>query len=175
MNTVMSAKKENNCCSHHPPVPATMARLFKGMCFSTPGLSEHISGVALHWETLFPKDASGKDMVGIIKENGMIPGINVDEAYDKKGIWGTPSGPLGNPEVATRGLDDLRQRAAEAYKKGARFAKRRNALQRDPEKGLPSDLAIADTVHTLVRYASIMPEQTPYAHCGAVDSAQRHP
>ena len=88
MNTVMSAKKTNNCCSHHPPVPATMARLFKGMCFSTPGLSEHISGVALHWETLFPKDASGKDMVGIIKENGMIPGINVDEAYDKKGIWG---------------------------------------------------------------------------------------
>ena len=28
-------------------------------------------------------------------------------------------------------------------------------MQRDPEKGLPSDLAIVDTVHTLVRYASI--------------------
>merc|ERR1711948_97886 len=31
----------------------------------------------------------------------------------------------------------------------------RNVLQLDPEKGLPSDLAIADTVHTLARYASI--------------------
>merc|ERR1711971_943252 len=30
-----------------------------------------------------------------------------------------------------------------------------NVLQLDPEKGLPSDLAIADTVHTLARYASI--------------------
>merc|ERR1712110_1126893 len=27
--------------------------------------------------------------------------------------------------------------------------------QLDPEKGLPSDVAIADTVHTLARYASI--------------------
>merc|ERR1712137_1181356 len=47
------------------------------------------------------------------------------------------------------------QRAAEAYKQGARFAKWRNVLQLDPEKGLPSDLGIADTVHTLARYASI--------------------
>merc|ERR1712217_1009252 len=41
------------------------------------------------------------------------------------------------------------------YDKGARFAKWRNVLQLDPEKGLPSDLGIADTVHTLARYASI--------------------
>merc|ERR1712242_517644 len=31
----------------------------------------------------------------------------------------------------------------------------RNVLQLDPAKGLPSDLAISDTVHTLARYASI--------------------
>jgi len=125
------------------------------LCFETPGLSEHISGVILHWETLFQKDASGKDMVDIIKENGMIPGIKLDKAYDKKGMWGTEVGPLGHPEVATRGLDDLQQRAAEAYKQGARFAKWRNVLQLDLEQGLPSDVAIADTVHTLARYASI--------------------
>merc|ERR1711948_114248 len=53
------------------------------------------------------------------------------------------------------GLDDLQERCAKAYKQGARFAKWRNVLQLDPEKGLPSDLAIADTVHTLARYASI--------------------
>merc|ERR1712203_1237930 len=71
------------------------------------------------------------------------------------GIWGTEVGPLRHPEVSTRGLDDLKQRAAQAYQKGARFAKWRNVLQLDPEKGLPSDLAIQDTVHTLARYASI--------------------
>merc|ERR1712217_275977 len=128
---------------------------YRSMCFSTPGLSEHISGVILHWETLFQKDASGKDMVDIIQGNGMIPGIKLDKAYDKKGLWGTQVGPLGHPEVATRGLDDLQQRCAQAYEKGARFAKWRNVLQLDAEKGLPSDVAIADTVETLARYAAI--------------------
>jgi len=128
---------------------------YRALCFETPGLSEHISGVILHWETLFQKDAAGKDMVDIIKDNGMLPGIKLDKAYDKKGMWGTEVGPLGHPEVATRGLDDLQQRCAEAYRQGARFAKWRNVLQLDPEKGLPSDVAIADTVHTLARYASI--------------------
>merc|ERR1712139_191608 len=78
-----------------------------------------------------------------------------DKGYDKKGIWGTEVGPLKHPEVATRGLDDLQERCAKAYAKGARFAKWRNVLQLDPAKGLPSDLAIQDTVHVLARYASI--------------------
>merc|ERR1719330_306520 len=125
------------------------------MCFATRGLGDYISGVILHAETLSQEDAKGKKLVDIIKDNGMIPGIKLDKAYNKKGMWGTEVGPLGHPEVATRGLDDLQQRAAEAYKQGARFAKWRNVLQLDPEKGLPSDVAIADTVHTLARYASI--------------------
>jgi len=128
---------------------------YRGMCFSAPGLSEYVSGVILHAETLVQSDASGKRMVDIITEGGMLAGIKVDKAYDKKGMWGTEVGPLGHPEVSTKGLDDLQQRCAEAYKQGARFAKWRNVLQLDPAKGLPSDLAIADTVHTLARYASI--------------------
>merc|ERR1712039_200556 len=70
-------------------------------------------------------------------------------------MGGTETGPLGHPEVATKGLDDLQARCKEAYKAGCRFAKWRNVLQLDPAKGLPSDVAIADTVHTLARYASI--------------------
>ena len=128
---------------------------YRGMCFATPGLGDHISGVILHWETLFQDSLDGKPMVEVISGNGMIPGIKVDKAYDKKGMWGTEIGPLGHPEVSTKGLDDLQQRAKQAYEKGARFVKWRNVLQLDPEKGLPSDLAIADTVHTLARYASI--------------------
>merc|ERR1719450_1048476 len=128
---------------------------YRSLCFQTPGLSDNISGVILHWETLFQKDADGNEMVDLITKNGMLVGIKLDKAYNKKGIWGTESGPLGHPEVSTKGLDDLQERAAEAYKKGARFAKWRNVLQLDPAKGLPSDLAIQDTVHTLARYASI--------------------
>merc|ERR1712232_1355314 len=116
---------------------------------------EHISGVILHWETLFQQDARGKEMVDLINGNGMIPGIKLDLGYDKKGIWGTVQGPLGHPEVSTKGLDDLQKRCAQAYEKGARFAKWRNVLQLDPAKGLPSDVSVADTVHILARYASI--------------------
>merc|ERR1712045_560949 len=116
---------------------------------------EYVSGVILHAETLVQSDASGKRMVDIITEGGMLAGIKVDKAYDKKGMWGTEIGPLGHPEVSTKGLDDLQERAAQAYAKGARFAKWRNVLQLDPAKGLPSEVAVQDTVHTLARYASI--------------------
>jgi fructose-bisphosphate aldolase class I len=85
----------------------------------------------------------------------MLPGIKLDKAYNKKGIWGTETGPLGHPEVSTVGLDDLQERCAQAYAKGARFAKWRNVLQLDKEKGLPSAVAIKDTVETLARYAAI--------------------
>merc|ERR1712176_575361 len=128
---------------------------YRTMCYTTPGLSQHISGVILHWETMQTKDASGKSIPQLIADNGMIPGIKVDKAYDKTGIWGTETGPLGHPEVATVGLDDLQKRCKEAYAAGCRFAKWRNVLQLDPAKGLPSALGIADTVHTLARYASI--------------------
>jgi len=137
-----------------PDTPENRAA-YRSLCFSTPGLSEFVSGVILHAETLFQNDATGKAMVDIITGNGMLAGLKVDKAYDKKGMWGTDIGPLGHPEVSTKGLDDLQQRCQQAYAKGARFAKWRNVLQLDPEKSLPSDLAIADTVHTLARYASI--------------------
>jgi fructose-bisphosphate aldolase class I len=128
---------------------------YRSLCFTTPGLSDNISGIILHWETLFATDAGGNAMVDLITKNGMLAGIKLDKAYNKKGMWGTATGPLGHPEVSTKGLDDLQERAAEAYAKGARFAKWRNVLQLDPAKGLPSDLSIKDTVHTLARYASI--------------------
>jgi len=52
-------------------------------------------------------------------------------------------------------MDDLEKRCTEAFNQGAKFAKWRNVLQIDPEKGLPSDLAIMECVHSLSRYAAI--------------------
>ena len=43
---------------------------YRAMCFTTPGLSQYVSGVILHWETLFQKDGNGKQLVDMIKENG---------------------------------------------------------------------------------------------------------
>merc|ERR1719313_3062266 len=128
---------------------------YRSTLYTTPGLSEYISGVILYWETLFQTDAKGNKMVDLINKAGILPGIKLDKGYDKSGLPNTQSGPLGHPETWCKGIDDLEKRAAEAYAQGARFAKWRNVLQIDPEKGLPSDLAIMECVHNLSRYATI--------------------
>jgi fructose-bisphosphate aldolase class I len=128
---------------------------YRSMLYKTEGLSQYISGVILHTETLYQKDANGTLMVDLITQNGMIPGIKVDKGYDKAGLPGTKVGPLGHPETADKGLDGLEDVCAKAYKQGARFAKWRNVLQIDPKQGLPSDLAILESSHSLARYAAI--------------------
>merc|ERR1719145_487170 len=45
---------------------------YRSMCFSAPGLGENISGVILHWETLFQTDADGNKMVDLITKGGML-------------------------------------------------------------------------------------------------------
>eukprot|EP00929_Paragymnodinium_shiwhaense_P025474 TRINITY_DN153_c0_g1_i3.p1 TRINITY_DN153_c0_g1~~TRINITY_DN153_c0_g1_i3.p1 ORF type:complete len:385 (-),score=113.74 TRINITY_DN153_c0_g1_i3:353-1507(-) len=141
-----------------PDTPENRAA-YRSMLYKTLGLGEYISGVILHWETLFQSDAKGNKMVDLITGNGMIPGIKLDKGYDKTGMPNTKKGPLGHPETACKGLDDLEKRAAEAYAQGARFAKWRNVLQIDPANGLPSDLAITECVHNLSRYASVCQRQ----------------
>jgi fructose-bisphosphate aldolase class I len=128
---------------------------YRAMCFTTPGLSTYISGVILHWETLFQSDAAGNKMVDLITKGGMIPGIKLDKGYDKSGLPGTAIGPLGHAETWDKGIDDLEKRCAEAYAQGARFAKWRNVLQIDPAKGIPSELAIDVCVKNLAHYAVI--------------------
>merc|ERR1719327_438525 len=46
---------------------------YRSMLYKTPGLSENISGVILHTETLYQKDKTGTPMVELIKAGGMIP------------------------------------------------------------------------------------------------------
>lgn len=137
------------------PDTAETRAAYRAMLYTTPGLSEFVSGVILHAETLYQQDATGREMVDLITSNGMLVGLKVDKGYDKAGLPGTLVGPLGHPETWCKGLEDLDSRCAEAYAKGARFAKWRNVLQIDAEKGLPSDLAIFECCHSLSRYAAI--------------------
>jgi len=137
------------------PDTAEMRAAYRSMLYKTEGISQYISGVILHWETLFQSDASGAKMVDLITGNGMIPGIKLDKGYDKSGLPGTEIGPLGHAETWDKGIDDLEKRCAEAYAQGARFAKWRNVLQIDPDKGIPSELAIDVAVKNLAHYAVI--------------------
>ena len=65
--------------------------------YLVPGLSENISGVILHTETLYKSDAQGNAMVDVIAKYGMLAGIKVDKAYNKKGKWETETNPPGHP------------------------------------------------------------------------------
>ena len=105
-------------------------RAYREMLFTTPGASEFISGVILYDETIRQKTKDGVPFPAYLSKHGMIPGIKVDTGA--KPLAGFPG------ETITEGLDGLRERLAEYYKLGARFAKWRAVI--DIGAGIPSRL-----------------------------------
>src|ERR1700694_3524830 len=53
-------------------------RNYREMLFTTPGISEYISGVILYDETIRQKGHDGTPLTEILKRQGIIPGIKVD-------------------------------------------------------------------------------------------------
>ena len=123
-------------------------RDYREMLFSAPGASEYISGAILYDETLRQKASGGSTIVDLLTDRGIIPGIKVDTGVHA--LAGAPG------EVVTEGLDGLRNRLAEYYKIGARFAKWRAVLTIGPD--IPSRYCIAVNAHALARYAALCQE-----------------
>jgi fructose-bisphosphate aldolase class I len=123
-------------------------RLYREMLFTAPGASEHISGVILYDETLRQKTKDGVPFPTYLAQNKMVPGIKVDTGA--KPLAGFPG------ETITEGLDGLRERLAEYYKLGARFAKWRAVI--DIGSGIPSAYAIDANAEALARYAALCQE-----------------
>jgi fructose-bisphosphate aldolase class I len=96
-------------------------------------------------ETARGAGSDGTAFCETLKKKGILCGIKVDKGL--KEIGGTDA------ETATQGLDDLGKRCAEYYELGCRFAKWRAVLKIGD--GLPSDLAVRETAHSLARYGSI--------------------
>lgn len=109
------------------------------MLYKTPGLSTYISGVILHWETLFQSDADGKKMVDLITGNGMIPGIKLDKGYDKSGCAARRKVARCTP-APQHAAPPPRRRAAEPPSR--RAARRAPRLARS-HRSLPSTLFAA--------------------------------
>jgi fructose-bisphosphate aldolase class I len=118
------------------------------MLFTTPGASEFISGVILYDETIRQKTKSGVPFPTYLSQQGMIPGIKVD--LGAKPLAGFPG------ETITEGLDGLRERLAEYYKLGAKFAKWRAVI--DIGAGIPTAYAIDANAEALARYAALCQE-----------------
>ena len=96
-------------------------------------------------ETVRDSCKDGKGFCDLLRSRNIHCGIKVDKGLQV--IGGT------DEETATQGLDDLGKRCAEYYSMGCRFAKWRAVLKIG--NGLPSDLAIYETAHSLARYGSI--------------------
>ena len=99
-------------------------------------------------ETIRQKTKDGVPFPTYLSKHGMIPGIKVD----------TGAKPLASypGETITEGLDGLRERLAEYYKLGARFAKWRAVI--DIGAGIPSPYAVSANAEALARYAALCQE-----------------
>lgn len=100
--------------------------------FTTPGLSEYISGVIMFDETVRDSTKGGIKFTKVLRDRGIHCGIKVDTGLVE--IAGTDG------ETLTQGLDGLSKRCAEYYQLGCRFAKWRAVLKIG--KNLPSKTAI---------------------------------
>lgn len=130
---------------------ADSRRDYREMMFrAKDAMTKYISGVILYDETIRQKAADGTPLVDIIKAAGAIPGIKVDAGA--KPLAGFPG------DTITEGLDGLRERLADYYKLGARFAKWRAVIDIDTGKGVPSTNSIASNAHALARYAALCQE-----------------
>lgn len=127
---------------------ADSRRNYREMLFRTPAMKDFISGVILYEETLRQKAADGTPIADVIKSQGAIPGIKVDTgAKDLAGHKG---------EKITEGLDGLRDRLADYYGLGARFAKWRAVINIAGD--LPSRACVSANAHALARYAALCQE-----------------
>ena len=123
-------------------------RTYRQMFFHSPGIEECISGVILFDETLRQSDDAGTPFPQFMNSKGIIPGIKVDTgAKDLAGHSG---------EKVTEGLDGLRDRLAEYFELGARFAKWRAVITIG--KDIPSDACYMANAHSLARYARLCQE-----------------
>lgn len=124
-------------------------RDYREMLFrATEAMENHVSGVILFDETLRQKAADGTPLVDLITAAGAVPGIKVD-----KGAQALAGSRI---EKVTEGLDGLRDRLAEYYELGARFAKWRSVIT--IADGCPSWNCIKANAHGLARYAALCQE-----------------
>ena len=126
-------------------------RDYREMLFrSTDAMKNYVSGVILYDETIRQKAKDGTALVDIMKAAGSIPGIKVDMGAKPL------AGPTAKIETITEGLDGLRERLAEYYKLGARFAKWRAVIT--IADGLPTWNCVKANSHALARYAALCQE-----------------
>ena len=127
---------------------ADTRRDYREMLFRSEAMKDHVSGVILYDETLRQNAKDGTPLSKLISDAGAVPGIKVDAGA--KPLAGFPD------ETITEGLDGLRERLAEYYELGARFAKWRGVISISDV--LPTRGAVRQNAQALARYAALCQE-----------------
>jgi fructose-bisphosphate aldolase class I len=123
-------------------------RAYRELLFTTPGLSEFISGVILFDETIRQKTRDGGLLVDVLHRQGIIPGIKVDKGAKALAGFGG--------EKITEGLDGLRERLADYRELGARFTKWRAVIA--IAANIPTETCLRANAHALARFAALSQE-----------------
>jgi len=121
---------------------------YRELIITTPDLGKAIGGVILFDETIRQKTKDGTPFVKLVHDAGIVPGIKVD--------LGAKDMALHPGEKLTEGLDGLRERLAEYFSMGARFAKWRAVITIGD--GIPSAACIEANTQTLALYAALCQE-----------------
>ena len=123
-------------------------RDYRELLFRTSGVAQYISGVILFDETIRQNGADGSPLVEVLVDQGIIPGIKVDN--------GTQPLPGASTELVTNGLDGLGDRLKEYAGLGARFTKWRGVLT--ISQSTPTRYCIDTNAHALARFAALCQE-----------------
>ena len=130
------------------PTTEDRRRAYRELILTTPSLSDFISGAILYDETIRQSSSAGQPFTQLMPDAGLIIGIKVDMGAKELAACAG--------EKVTEGLDGLRERIAEYYQMGARFAKWRAVITIG--SGIPSPTCLETNAHALARYAALCQE-----------------
>jgi len=111
-------------------------------------MEEYIGGVIMFDETLRQSTNDGVPFPKLLADKGIIPGIKVD--MGAKDLVNFPG------EMWTQGLTNLRERLAEYYELGARFAKWRAVITIGDN--IPTNHCLEVNAQALAMYAALCQE-----------------
>ena len=123
---------------------------YRDLLITAKGMENYIGGVIMFDETLRQSTTGAEKILfpKYLMSKGVIPGIKVDKGAKKlAGFSG---------EKITEGLDGLRERLAEYYDLGARFAKWRAVITIGDN--MPSLACYQANAHALARYSALCQE-----------------
>ena len=123
-------------------------RVYREMLFTASNLGKYISGVIMYDETIRQRASDGHTFVTILEDQGILPGIKVDEGTEI--MTDSPT------EATTKGLENLSSRLPGYVNMGAKFCKWRAMFK--ISDNTPTENCLKINAERLAEYARLCQE-----------------